>query len=173
MYDYCNQHLMIFFKLLFYIQRLVVPNDTSSIHSIFQKSYPYEAALIGIPKNETHTFPPLTKNEQEIATSSNDFFGLYDHTQTLRGVVEIKSPDYYTNQTCYIKSLVVDPAFFRKNVATQLLEFVFKYYNTNSHFYVETALQNTPAIKLYTKHKFRLVHEYIAENNITKVAFLR
>ncbi|TMP76680.1 GNAT family N-acetyltransferase, partial [Pseudoalteromonas phenolica] len=56
-------------------------------------------------------------------------------------------------KTLEIDSLTVDPSYFRKGIAGELLSFAMSEFDVKKVI-VETATANAPAIKLYNKHGF-------------------
>ncbi len=130
------------------------------IYLVFQCSYQKEAELIG-----TDNFPPLARTAQNIQKTNRDFFGLW-FKKRLAGVVEVE----LLGVTLSICSLVVDPGFFRQGIASQLLEFLFESLDCEEA-YVETAVVNLPAIKLYKKFGFTEIKRWIPEHGIQKVGF--
>ena len=59
----------------------------------------------------------------------------------------------------HILNLTISEDYRQRGVATELLEMIFsKCYIVNSmNIYLETRVDNTPAIKLYEKHNFRRI----------------
>lgn len=130
------------------------------ICSVFQISYKVEADLL----NATD-FPPLKRPLEDYMNSSNEFFGFLKNEE-LAGVIEIIHVDEYT----HVRSLVVNPLFFRQGIASQLMEFALITFDSNL-FIVETGLENGPASKLYEKLGFIAVKEWDTEFGIRKVKF--
>lgn len=130
------------------------------IRFVFQVSYKVEAKLL----NATD-FPPLKRPLEDYMNSSNEFFG-YSKNDELAGVIEIIHGEEYT----HVRSLVVNPLFFRQGIASQLMEFALNTFDSNL-FIVETGLQNGPASKLYEKLGFIAVKEWDTEFGIRKVKF--
>jgi len=128
------------------------------IYSIFQRSYQVEAKLIG-----SKNFPPLTRTAKNIQETSQSFFGLWS-SKRLAGVIEVE----LSGLTLSICSLVVDPDFFRQGVASQLIDFLVKSLDYQEA-YVETAVANLPAIKLYQKHGFTEVKQWTPQHGIKKI----
>ena len=130
------------------------------IRRVFQVSYRIEAKLLGA----TH-FPPLHRTLDQFTLCSNDFFGYYDD-RILVAVIEMKKEKHHM----HIQSLVVDPTYFRRGIASKLLRFVISHYDTNT-FTVETGRDNPPARKLYESFGFSLQKTYTAAENIVKVRY--
>ncbi len=132
------------------------------IRSVFQRSYSIEANLLNVKD-----FPPLKRPLESYVKSNTAFFG-YLKNQELAGIIEI---DYENNAT-HINSLVVEPKFFRQGIARQLMEFVFKTFDSNL-FVVETGLKNEPACEFYKKFDFKEVKQWDADFGIRKIKFER
>ena len=65
----------------------------------------------------------------------------------------------YLYDTCDILSIVVDPEFRRKNIASNLLTYLIGDLNESLVLMkLEVATLNIPAIKLYEKFGFEIVH---------------
>ena len=133
---------------------------TKKIHSVFQSSYKIEAKLL----NATD-FPPLKRSLEDYLKSDNAFFGFLKN-EVLAGVIEI----IHTNSYTHIRSLVVDPLFFRQGIARKLMEHTLNNYNSNL-FVVETGVENGPASKLYKKLGFIEVKQWDTDYGIRKVKF--
>ena len=119
---------------------------SNQIQSVFQLSYAIEAKLL----NSTD-FPPLKRPLESYLRSNNEFFGYFEKTE-LAGVVEIE----LTDKCIDINSLVVNPRYFRRGIARQLLEFIFNRFDSEL-FIVETGVNNKPATELYKKLGFKEV----------------
>ena len=65
---------------------------------------------------------------------------------------------------------MVDPDYFRKGIARQLINHVLQDYQVKA-FTVETGRDNTPARKLYEGLDFKLLKTYTADENIVKVRY--
>jgi ribosomal protein S18 acetylase RimI-like enzyme len=133
---------------------------SNQIHLVFQVSYAVEAELL----NATN-FPPLKRSIESYQKSKNTFFGYFEDKE-LAGVIEIEQ----TNIHIDIHSLVVNPDFFRRGIAKQLLEFIFNTFDSTL-FIVETGAENKPAIELYKKHGFIEVKQWDTDFGIRKVSF--
>jgi ribosomal protein S18 acetylase RimI-like enzyme len=144
---------------------MIIKLDNSSkavaaeIYKVFQNSYKVEAKLIGVID-----FPPLLRSAEHIAKSTTDFYGYIEH-DCLAGVIEVVIKDKHLD----IHSLTVDPSYFRKGVANQLMTYVtetFDFYGAK----VETAVVNLPAINLYKKYGFVEYKRWIPPHGIEKIA---
>jgi len=133
---------------------------SKKIRSVFQVSYAIEAKLLN-----AIDFPPLKRPLENFVNSDMEFFG-YINSEDLQAVVEIDHNDQHT----LIRSLVVDPRFFRMGIASRLLEFVLNTFDS-SFFLVETGLENDPAIQLYKKFGFVEVERWDTDHGVRKVRF--
>lgn len=130
------------------------------IRAVFQMSYQVEASLL----NASY-FPPLHRPLEDYVNSTTQFFGYWKNHQ-LAGVIEIIDTKSYT----HIRSLVVDPFFFRQGVAKALMEYTLNTFDANL-FIVETGLENGPASSLYKKFGFVEVEQWDTEHGIRKIKF--
>ena len=130
------------------------------IRAVFQVSYKIEAKLL----NATY-FPPLKRPLEDFIESTTAFYG-FSKNGGLAGVIEIDRNNRYT----LIRSLVVNPTFFRQGIAGKLITFVFDTFDSNL-FVVETGLANGPATKLYEKCGFTEVKQWDTEYGIRKIKF--
>lgn len=131
----------------------------SQIHHVFQNAYKIEAALIGV-----ECFPPLQRSIVDIVNSTTEFYGFKDK-DVLAAVVEIAIDSEYAD----IHSLTVDPAYFRKGIAGQLIAYVLALPDVG-YAVVETAVVNGPAIELYKKYGFVEFRRWTPSHGIEKVA---
>jgi ribosomal protein S18 acetylase RimI-like enzyme len=133
---------------------------SKKIRAVFQVSYKVEAKLL-----KATNFPPLKRPLEDYVISKNMFFG-YLKNEELFGVIEIDHNNSYT----LIRSLVVDPLFFRQGIARKLMEFTFNNFDSNL-FVVETGVENVPASKLYIKFGFIEVNQWNTDHGIRKIKF--
>ncbi len=132
----------------------------NQIHLVFQVSYAVEAMLLN-----SSDFPPLKRPVGSYQKSGNTFFGYFEDEE-LAGVIEVEQTNIHTD----IHSLVVNPKFFRRGIAKQLLDFIFNTFDS-SLFIVETGAENKPATELYKKHGFKEVKQWDTDFGIRKVSF--
>lgn len=132
------------------------------MHEIFQRAYKVEAQIIGIKH-----FPPLQRTMDDRASSQSDFIGAWIEQQ-LAGVAELRCG----RDELHIDALVVDPIFFRRGVASQLLTHILSQ-NRWSTAMVETATANQPALSLYDQHGFVTGHRWTTDTGIKKVRLFR
>ena len=133
-----------------------------AIYDVFQRSYRVEASFIG-----ASDFPPLKRHYMAIAKAESEFYGLY-HEARLAAVIEVQQ----TQGQLDIHSLTVDPDYFRQGLADKLLNYVLSLPSVKSAV-VETAVANTPAIKLYEKHGFVEFKRWTPDHGIEKLALSR
>lgn len=133
-----------------------------SIRQVFQVSYAVEAQLL-----KAKEFPPLKRPLEDFITSESIFYGYFEG-QVLAAVVEVKKDQ----RIVHIQSLVVDPTYFRRGIASQMLQFLIDEFSCPK-WTVETGAANAPAIALYERHGFRIVKQWMTEIGIEKVAFER
>ncbi|WP_299589609.1 GNAT family N-acetyltransferase [uncultured Microbulbifer sp.] len=129
------------------------------IFTTFQNSYKIEAQLIG-----AIDFPPLSRSVIGIENSTTLFYG-FSENESLAGVIEVS----INRDLLDINSLTVDPCYFRKGIADQLIRYVLHEFNFSSAI-VETAVVNTPAINLYKKHGFVEFKRWTPSRGIEKLA---
>ena len=143
------------------IVKLEHRNEKISQHifTLFQSAYKVEADLIGV-KN----FPPLLRDSTNIQQSKTVFYGFYDK-ESLAAVIEIEILDKQLS----IDSLTVGPQYFRKGIASKLINYVVQLKNF-INVTVETAVANAPAIKLYQQHGFVEFKKWTPDHGIPKVA---
>ncbi|WP_339894426.1 GNAT family N-acetyltransferase [uncultured Algibacter sp.] len=133
---------------------------SKKIRLVFQASYKVEAKIL----NATD-FPPLKRPLENYVKSSTDFFG-YLKNEEIVGVIEIKQ----NNGSTHIRSLVVNPLFFRQGIANKLMKFVLDTFDSKL-FVVETGLNNGPATKLYEKFGFIEVKQWDTNHGVRKIKF--
>lgn len=131
----------------------------NQIHRVFQQSYQIEADLVGVTN-----FPPLLRTSDDIQQSTTSFFGFHEQND-LAAVIEITTSD----NKLHINSLTVLPKYFRRGIASKLMDFVLLS-NDFDRATVETAVVNQPAITLYEKHGFIEYKQYVPDHGIPKIA---
>ena len=137
----------------------LVEDNARRIYTVFQGSYKIEAQLIGVVD-----FPPLKRTINDIKQSNTQFFGFFEN-EILAAVIEISIEE----NELHICSLTVAPEFFRKGIASQLIDYVLKSIKF-SKATVETAVVNLPAVKLYEKHGFVEFKKWTPSHGIRKIA---
>jgi ribosomal protein S18 acetylase RimI-like enzyme len=137
-------------------------NEANQIYDLFQLSYKVEAALVGV-----EDFPPLSRSTSEIRSSKSQFLGLRIDT-VLAAVVEYD----HRGDDLSIDSLVVHPEYFRRGLASRLLQSLLDSVEWKVA-YVETAAANSPAIVLYQKFGFAETEQWRTADGIDKVSLMR
>ena len=133
--------------------------NAKRIWRIFQRSYAIEAKILSV-----ENFTPLERTIQEFLTSDSIFYAFYIENDIF-GIIEIN-----INTSIHIKSLVVDPDYFRRGIASRLITFLLLKYD-NFTFTVETGLKNVPAIQLYKRFGFKKVSDFDTNHGVRKVSF--
>lgn len=143
------------------ITRLDNSNEeiANQIFTVFQDSYKIEAQLIG-----TLDFPPLLRSAKDIESSKTQFYGFMQNN-ILAAVIEIIIEQKHLE----INSLTVDPNYFRQGIANKLMSYILEVIEFSGAV-VETAVVNSPAIKLYQKHGFVEFKRWTPSHGIEKVA---
>lgn len=134
-------------------------NTAQQIHHVFQLSYQIEADMVGVEQ-----FPPLLRTIENIQHSDTEFFGFFCD-KDLAAVIEISLQHAHL----HINSLTVLPEFFRRGIASKLIDFVLQEMDYERAT-VETAAVNKPAIALYQKHGFAEYKHYVPDHGIAKIA---
>lgn len=135
---------------------------SKEIRAVFQASYAVEARIL-----KATNFPPLKRVLAHFLESNTIFFG-YKKKKKLIGVIEIS---HKKNDT-HINSLVVAPLFFRKGIASELIQYIIDRYHSNL-LTVETGVLNIPASLLYQKFQFKEVKQWETDHGVRKVKFER
>ena len=130
------------------------------IRAIFQASYTVEAKML-----KTVDFPPLQRTVSQFLNSNSEFYAYY-LIENIAGVIEINNHENLT----HIKSLVVDPKYFRTGIGKELVQFTLDTYKSTL-FTVETGIDNQPAIKLYKSFGFQELEQWDTNHGIRKVRF--
>ena len=135
---------------------------SKKIYSIFQASYKIEAKLLN-----TKNFPPLKRKVNDFLDCNNLFYA-YFIEEKIVGIIEV----YSNTRNTHIQSLVVHPNYFRKGIASKLVEFILDNHAT-INFSVETGEKNIPAINLYKRFNFKKIKKWDTNHGIRKVRFIR
>lgn len=135
------------------------PQVAATIHALLQRSYRVEAELMGITE-----FPPLQRTLNQVRQVGTEFRGCWFERE-LTAAVELK-PSGSQLEIC---SLVVDPNYFRRGLASLLLRHILSRPGFST-VVVETAAANLPALALYRSHGFRLNRHWTTAEGIAKVA---
>ena len=131
----------------------------NKIFKVFQNSYKVEAQLIN-----ASNFPPLSRSIKDIKNSETLFYGFYENG-CIAGVIEV----VVKGNQLEIDSLTVDPKYFKKGIAGQLISYILDLFEFTEAI-VETAVANDPAINLYKKYGFVEFKQWTPAHGIRKVA---
>ena len=134
------------------------PRTAEKIYAVFQVSYAIEAKIL-----KAVDFPPLKRTIIEFLSSETQFYGYWENKE-IAGVIEIKN----NNNSTHIQSLVVDPTYFRRGIASQLIRYLFNNYDSQL-FTVETGLANEPAMQLYKSFGFIEINQWDTLHGIRKI----
>jgi len=130
--------------------RVVLDTDTpvaERVLEIQRAAYAVEAGIVGYDE-----IPPLQETLAELQSAPLIFLGVsYDHV--LAGVLGYRRD----GDAVDIDRLAVDPAFFRRGLATKLLRELFVRERDATLFTVSTGFGNHPAIDLYERFGFQQV----------------
>lgn len=130
------------------------------IYQIFQRSYAIEAALL-----KSDNFPPLKRSVLDIQNSKTSFIG-YVTEQQILGVMEL---EIYSNHI-HVRSLTVDPGYFRQGIGYRLLQFVLDEFHPGL-VTVETGHANHPAVNFYLNFGFKKDKVFMTDVGIEKISF--
>lgn len=133
---------------------------SSKIYAVFQRSYAVEAAIL-----ECDDFPPLKRTIAAIQDSNTQFYGYYDQSE-LKAVMELEEAEDHV----HIRSLTVDPPFFRQGIGFKLLGFVTQKFR-KQRITVETGNENQPAVDFYIKFGFKKDRVWMTAFGIEKASF--
>lgn len=135
-------------------------SSSQIIFKIFQSSYAVEADLLNHPD-----FPPLKRTIRHIQESKTSFYGFFLN-KMIRGVMELELSENHI----HIRSLTVDPRFFRNGIGRKLLLFILDEFDA-SLITVETGHLNTPAIDFYLDFGFKKNKIWMTDVGIEKISF--
>jgi len=133
---------------------------SEKVYHIFQISYAVEAALL-----KCDNFPPLNRSVSAIQNSTTTFYGYFDDSR-LAAVMELEAGQDHI----HIRSLTVDPEFFRRGIGFKLLHFVDENFPV-AKITVETGNENHPAVDFYLNFGFKKTKVWMTEFGIEKVSF--
>ena len=133
----------------------------NEIYLVFQASYRIEAGLVG-----SDDFPPLRRSASHIRSSNSQFLGERIGVD-LASVIEFSRSE----EDLSIDSLVVHPQYFRRGLASRILQALLAkdgWKNAD----VETAAANKPALVLYEKMGFTESKRWQTDDGIEKVQLM-
>lgn len=139
------------------------PLIAEQIYQLQQASYAVERDLIEYPD-----FPPLAVIAQEIQDEPDTFLGYWEDGY-LAGVLSFT----LTPSLLDIGRLIVHPHYFRRGIASQLLQAVADYVTPTMRITVSTAEKNLPAVRLYQKHGYHLTERTLLPDGLVLVRFFK
>lgn len=119
-------------------------------------SYKIEAQLIGF-----YDIPPLKETIDSLQACDEIFYGYYIN-DFLAGIISFK----IVEDVLDVHRLAVHPDFFRKGIASKLINFIEGLNSGINKIIVSTGKKNLPAIKLYIKNGYRRKNDIEVENGI-------
>jgi ribosomal protein S18 acetylase RimI-like enzyme len=119
-------------------------------------SYAVEAELIG-----ADVLPPMRETPAELRGCGETFLGAGGEGELL-GAISFRR----AGGTVDIHRLVVDPAAFRRGVATALLDALEARERDATHWTVGTGAENAPARALYERRGFTATEERVVPGDI-------
>jgi ribosomal protein S18 acetylase RimI-like enzyme len=126
-------------------------------------SYSVEAELIGFAD-----LPPLRETPEQLAAVEESFLGAFEGERLL-GAVAFRRHSTWVD----IYRLVVDPAAFRRGVATRLLDALDALHADAAWTTVATGEANAPAVALYERRGFEAVGRTSVAPGVRIVRFER
>ncbi|MFN8445540.1 MAG: GNAT family N-acetyltransferase [Caldilineaceae bacterium] len=133
------------------------------IYVVQQASYAVEQALI-----ECADFPPLQVTPTDIQQEDEIFLG-YRVGAQLAGVVSFASLPTLLD----IGRLIVHPDYFRRGIASQLLQAVESFAEPAMRITVSTAEKNLPAVQLYLRHGYQQTEQTVLPDGLVLVRFYK
>ncbi len=122
-----------------------LPEQARAIHALSLASYAVEGRIIGAAD-----FPPLRAKLESVQKSGSRFYGVNEQAdepkQRLAAVCQVEP------KTAWIERLVVHPHFFRRGLASLLMQHVLSTHPGTLR--VSTASKNLPALALYQRFGF-------------------
>lgn len=125
-----------------------------------KRAYTIEAELIG-----SDNIPPLHDTLDSLR-NCNEEFSIYTHDDQIAGAISFKR----IGSLLDIHRLVVSPDYFRRGIASRLLEFLEKMQDVSA-IVVSTAEANLPAVALYRKHGYTMIEREEVEPGLWVVRF--
>ena len=141
------------------------PPVAAAIHAVMMAAYRVEAGIIGAAD-----FLPLRRTPAAIAAATGSFLGVTAAAAgTLAAVAEL---DAREPGRVHISALVVDPAYFRRGLATAVLRDIIRTHALED-ITVSTAAANRPALLLYAAAGFEDHHRWTTDDGIPMVMLRR
>jgi ribosomal protein S18 acetylase RimI-like enzyme len=123
-------------------------------------AYKIEADIIGFEQ-----LPPLLEQPEDIMASEEVYYGYYEE-ETLAGIISY----IVKGDVLDIYKVAVHPGFFRRGIAARLLKHVEQVPGI-SRVIVSTALNNYPAVRLYSSKGYIRTHIREAKEGLLIVSF--
>lgn len=120
----------------------------AQVWEIQMAAYRYEAAFIDYP-----ALPPLRQSVADLQASAEQFIGYVVET-SIWGALSYEIAD----KSLDITRLIVNPAYFRRGIARQLLAYV-EQIPAIERLTVSTAQKNSPAVTLYERYGYAVYQE--------------
>ena len=139
------------------------PETLAALVRVQRASYRVEAALIGFDD-----LPPLRETPEQLAAVEESFLGAFEDDRLLGAVAFVRHRSWVD-----IYRLVVDPAAFRRGVATRLLDALDELHPDAAYTTVATGERNAPAVALYERRGFHAVGRTAVAPGIRIVRFER
>jgi len=140
------------------------PDTLAELVRLQRAGYRVEADLIGFDG-----LPPLRETPDELAAVEESFLGAFDEGDELLGAVAFRRHRTWVD----IHRLVVDPAAFRRGIATRLLDTLDALHADAAYTTVATGERNAPAVGLYQRRGFEAVGGTAVAPGIRIVRFER
>lgn len=146
------------------IVRLEVSEEDAAraVLALQRRSYRVEADLIGY-----EGIPPLQEELDALRACSEEFHGWMESGR-LAGAISFKR----TQGELDIYRMMVDPVFFRRGIARELLRWTLGLAGV-ARVIVSTAAANLPARRLYESEGFLLVEEVSLDDGLRIVRFAK
>jgi ribosomal protein S18 acetylase RimI-like enzyme len=135
-----------------------------ALHSVQMLAYAQEAKLL-----DAKHFPLLLVTVKDIRISKEQFIAAFDDDRIV-GAISVEV-DNETSGWC-IASLVVDPQFQKRGIATLLISEVVNSFGRTS-LSVQTGAKNLPALSLYKKHNFVEFSRFFVDDHSLELVQLR
>ncbi|WP_426451483.1 GNAT family N-acetyltransferase [Paenibacillus sp. S-38] len=126
-----------------------------------QTAYRLEAELMGMQEA-----PPLLDSPSTLKDSGESFFGYYEGDR-LVGAGACKQ----CRKEFFICRMMVHPDFFRRGIASRLLQHMESFAPPGMPIRVATGTKNEPAVKLYEKHGYVPDKVHVVAPGVTLTQF--
>lgn len=138
-------------------------NETLELLMLQQLSYRIEAQLIGFKE-----IPPLFDSPKLLKESGELFLGCYDNGH-LTGAISVRQD----SKELIICRMMVRPQYFRRGIASSLLDFIEGLAISGVPIKVSTGTNNEPAFQLYRKHGYEPAQVLDISPGITLTVFYK